>query len=304
MTDLIQYNLRYNEQITFEIMGTPDAIMDAFGTSSRGAASPILGSTYTDKGWIPINPVDEFQDDLLALQDLLPTSRGGETAGEGEDKGYLLDQGLNPYLDELPEHLQGNLVYPISGVLDRGAFLPAAAAEQLRQAAAVEDMETVSAIIGHYFGPDLELSASSDIGQFASSERGAAQNPRNVYGFMVVNIYRVGLDCERIELNNAVDQPANFFHYYTFPKAADEMKVTVDIQSGQANVAIDDVGGNRIHGHPDPVFAVSQWKKTIRPNQVTRKVGIYLRNTSDVQSCRYNLSGECYEQNGVLGVIP
>lgn len=287
MAPFVEGQLRYSSDTTIQVAGTPEAVEGFVGQSTRGSlALPITISVDSNDGWQPESPGEEFWSDLQELQDSLATSRGIGVPDFSEGEGYLLHPGLTPYLDELPEWLEQNLIRPVPGLLESGALLPIDDAERWRLAAG--NLDVLQEIKGRFFATGGEAPSERGI---AASTRGARAAEKRVDGFLVVGIHHVGMGCRRYQLENH-GLAVNFLHYYTFAKASAAMKVGVTINAGIGRLAVDNAGIGTIRG-PVVTQAISHWNATISPSEITQDVGVYIRNGSAIAACTYDLFSEC-----------
>lgn len=284
MAPFVSGQLRYSDEVVFHILGTPDAVEELVGSNTRGAGDvPITVSVESEGDWKAEEPGENFWNDLQALQDSLAAPRGGGVPDLEE--GYLLPPGLNPYLDELPDWLQVNLVRPIPGLLDGAALLPAEMVERWNLAAG--NLDTLFEILDRFFEAELNISSTR-------SSVGAARSAavQKVDGFRAVGVVDTGLGCRRYSFEDQGNAAIRFLHYYTFPASSTPSNIRIAIKQGKGRLAVDNAAVSTIRG-PVETQAISEWHATVDPSEITKAIGVYIRNVSNVANCTYDLVSAC-----------
>lgn len=223
---VVQFQLDYSEDIIVSLIGTPNEIANFLFTEDRGEeAAPITVFAPDEAGNpVAIPPQESYGEQLRSIEEELASGRGAAEAEDPVSERVLLPDGFLPFLDELPEWLQPNVIRPRTGFLAQPALLPRSAVEEwYRGLAALE------AIAGQYDLP-VERAAAP------IAARGLTVRQR-FEGFLIVAVKNKGLGCREWVLDSS-EQGSNSLRVYTFQSRDQEHRAQCKVSSGRAEVEI------------------------------------------------------------------
>lgn len=282
---VFQFQLDYSEDIEITLIGTQSEIESFLNPGRRGeGAAPItVFAPGEDGNPVAIRPQERYHQQLESIEEALAVGRGAIETEDPVSEGVLLPNGLVPFLDELPEWLQPNLVKPLKGFLAQPVLLPRpAVAEWGRGKAALGD------IAAQYDLPVEGLTAPV-------AARGMAVG-QPFEGFLIVGVKNRGSGCRQWNLDSS-QQGASSLRVYTFQSSTRNKKVQCKVSSGRADVHIN-INGIAWNASPGVLTSARGWRPAAEvPSD--KEITTVVRNP-DPGTCAYSLRGGCIVQGDIL----
>lgn len=275
---VFKFQLDYSEDIEIRLIGTQNEIESFLYPGKRGeGAEPITVFVPGEDGKpVAIPPQERYNDQLREIQEALASGRGGIETEDPISNPILLPNGLVPFLDELPEWLQPNVIRPRRGFLDQPALLPRPAVAEWGRG-----MEVLEAIVAQY-GLPVER-AAAPVAARGLSEGGTVE------GFLIVGVKHKGGGCRQWKLDSS-QQGANSLRVYAFQSSDQNKKVQCKVSSGSADVSIN-VDGAEWSASPGVLTPASGWQPADEVPS-NSEITTVVRNPGP-ESCAYALQGGC-----------
>lgn len=278
---VVQFQLDYSEDIVISLAGTPNEIASFLSSGTRGEGEAPITVFAPDEAGNPvaIPPQENYGEQLRSIEEELASGRGAAEAEDPVSERVLLPDGFLPFLDELPEWLQSNVIRPRTGLLAQPALLPRSAVEEWdRGLAALE------AIAGQYDLP-VERTAAP------IAARGLAVGQR-FEGFLIVAVNNKGLGCRELVLNS--DQHgANSLRVYTFHSSHQKHRAQCKVSSGRAEVEII-ANGARWRVSPGALTpGDGSWPADAQSSVPNNADIVTAVRNPGAETCAYSLKGGC-----------